>query len=117
MFLFRLHMQGKKKARTIESQNAMLAESNESIILTEETLRRTNLELTEANAAKEEYLGLFLSMCSGYLDKLKKNLTREQYEAELKTFYKTFDTSYLTLYPNIVSEFNSLLKEDCRICV
>ena len=117
LFLFRLHMQGKKKARTIESQNAMLAESNESIILTEETLRRTNLELTEANAAKEEYLGLFLSMCSGYLDKLKKNLTREQYEAELKTFYKTFDTSFLTLYPNFVSEFNSLLKEDCRICV
>jgi hypothetical protein len=117
LFLFRLHMQGKKKARTIESQNAMLAESNQSIIHTEETLRRTNLELVEANAAKEEYLGLYLSMCSGYLDKLKKTIAREQYESELKNFYKTFDRSFLQLYPSFVDDFNSLLKEDSRIVV
>lgn len=117
LFVIRLHIQGKKKARTIESQNTMLAESNRSIVQTEDTLRRTNLELREANAAKEEYLGLFLSMCSGYLDKLKKTLPREQYDAELKNFYKTFDTSFLTLYPNFVSEFNSLLKEEFRITV
>lgn len=117
LFLFRLHMQGKKKARTIESQNTMLAESNQSIIQTEETLRRTNLELVEANAAKEEYLGLYLSMCSGYLDKLKRTIARDQYESELKNFYKTFDRSFLQLYPTFVDEFNSLLKEDSRIVV
>jgi hypothetical protein len=117
LFLFRLHMQGKKKARTIESQNTMLAESNQSIIQTEETLRRTNLELVEANAAKEEYLGLYLSMCSGYLDKLKKTIAREQYESELKNFYKTFDRSFLQLYPSFVDDFNALLKEDSRIVV
>ncbi len=115
LFLIRLHIQGKKKARTIESQNAMLAESYDSIVKTEDTLRRTNLELTEANAAKEEYLGLYLSMCSGYLDKLKKTITREQYEAELKNFYKTFDRSFLQLYPTFVEDFNSLLREDSRI--
>jgi hypothetical protein len=54
-------------------------------------------------------------MCSGYLDKLKKTITRDQYEAELKSFYKTFDTSFLTLYPNFVEDFNGLLKEDQRI--
>ena len=75
------------------------------------------MELSEANAAKEEYLGLFLSMCSGYLDKLKKTISREQYDAELKTFYKTFDTSFLQLYPTFVEDFNALLKEDCRISV
>ena len=117
LFLFRLHVQGKRKARTIESQNTMLAESNQSIIQTEETLRRTNLELVEANAAKEEYLGLYLSMCSGYLDKLKKTIAREQYESELKNFYKTFDRSFLQLYPSFVDDFNSLLKEDSRIVV
>ena len=54
-------------------------------------------------------------MCSGYLDKLRKTISREQYETELKNFYKTFDTSFLSLYPTFVDEFNALLKEDCRI--
>ena len=75
------------------------------------------MELLEANAAKEEYLGLFLSMCSGYLDKLKKNISREQYDAELKNFYKTFDTSFLQLYPTFVEDFNALLKEESRVSV
>lgn len=110
-----LYIMGKKKARTIESKNAQLAESNESIANAEETLRKTNLELREANAAKEEYLGLFLSMSSGYLDKLRRTLSREQYDAELKNFYKTFDTSFLQLYPSFVEDFNALLNEDNHI--
>ena len=99
----------------IESKNRQLAEYYHSVIDAEENLKQTNLDLIEANAAKEEYLGLFLSMCSGYLDKLKKNLSRDQFDAELKNFYKTFDTSFLSLYPTFVEEFNALLKEDSRI--
>ena len=110
-----LHIKGKKTAMTIEKKNILLAESNKSIAMTEDVLRQTNLALIEANAAKEEYLGLFLSMCSGYLDKLKKTISREQYESELKNFYKTFDTSFLSLYPTFVSDFNVLLKEDSRV--
>ena len=113
----KLHFKGKKTAKTIEKKNIQLAESTRSIAQTEDVLRQTNLALVEANAAKEEYLGLFLSMCSGYLDKLKKTISREQYEAELKNFYKTFDTSFLSLYPTFVEDFNMLLKADCRISV
>ena len=54
-------------------------------------------------------------MCSGYLDKLKKTLPRDQYEAELKNFYKTFDTSFLQLYPTFVEDFNALLKDDQHV--
>ncbi len=111
----RLYVKGRKNAEEIESKNLQLAEYYNSVIDAEENLKQTNLDLIEANAAKEEYLGLFLSMCSGYLDKLKKNLTRDQFDAELKNFYKTFDTSFLSLYPTFVEEFNMLLKEDCRI--
>lgn len=110
-----LYVKGRKVAGVIERKNGQLAEYTRSIIKAEESLRKTNLDLVEANAAKEEYIGLFLSMCSGYLDKLKKNISRDQYEAELKTFYKTFDTSFLQLYPTFVEEFNALLKEDGRI--
>ncbi len=110
-----LYVKGRKSAGVIEKKNEQLAEYTQSIIDVEDSLRKTNFDLIEANAAKEEYLGLFLSMCSGYLDKLRKNLTRDQYDAELRNFYKTFDTSFLQLYPTFVEELNSLLKDDSRI--
>lgn len=113
----RLYVKGRRNASEIESKNLQLAEYYHSVIDAEENLKQTNLDLIEANAAKEEYLGLFLSMCSGYLDKLKKNLTRDQFDAELKNFYKTFDTSFLSLYPTFVEEFNALLREDSRVKV
>ncbi len=112
---FRMYLRDRKSSVAIKKKNDQLTQYNQSIMKAEEILRKTNLELIEANAAKEEYLGLFLSMCSGYLDKLKKTLTRDQYDAELKNFYKTFDTSFLQLYPSFVEEFNALLKEDGRI--
>ena len=110
-----LNAKGRRSAREVRKQTEQLAEYNRSIIEAEDNLRKTNLDLIEANAAKEEYLGLFLSMCSGYLDKLKKHLTREQYESELKNFYKTFDTSFLSLYPSFVEDLNALLKPEGRI--
>ena len=117
IIVVQLLFKGKKTAKTIEKKNIQLAESNKSIAQAEDVLRQTNFALVEANAAKEEYLGLFLSMCSGYLDKLKKTLSRDEYEAELKNFYKTFDTSFLSLYPTFVEDFNDLLKDDCRVSV
>lgn len=110
-----LQLKSRKASRVIELKNARLAEYNRSIEDAERNLRRVNRELMEANEAKEEYLGLFLSMSSGYLDKLRKALPREQYEAELRNFYKTFDTSFLQLYPTFVDEFNSLLRKEARI--
>ena len=113
----RMYLKGKKTAKVLDAKNGQLAEYTRSIESVEEDLKKTNLDLIEANAAKEEYLGLFLSMCSGYLDKLRKTLTREQYDAELKNFYKTFDTSFLSLYPTFVEDLNALLTEEGRIVV
>lgn len=115
MLALRMYVKDRTTAVDIRKKNEQLLLYTKSIEDAEDNLRKTNLELVEANAAKEEYLGLFLSMCSGYLDKLKKTLPRDQYEAELKNFYKTFDTSFLQLYPTFVEDFNGLLKEDERI--
>ena len=115
VLIIRLYQKDRITSRELINKNEQLVQYNRSIESAEESLRKTNLKLLEANAAKEEYLGLFLSMCSGYLDKLKKTISRDQYEAELKSFYKTFDTSFLSLYPNFVEDFNDLLKEDQRI--
>ena len=111
----RFYYKGRLTAQEVEKKNAQLAEYYKSIEAAENHLKMKNMELIEANAAKEEYLGLFLSMCSGYLDKLKKAQGREQYEEELKKFYRTFDTSFLQLYPTFVEDFNSLLQESSRI--
>ena len=109
------YLKAKNRAVEINDKSRQLEDSYRSLETAENGLKETNLQLVEANAAKEEYLGLFLSMCSGYLDKLKKVQGREQYEAELKKFYTTFDTSFLQLYPTFIEEFNALLREDCRI--
>lgn len=111
----RMNMRQRRTALEMEAKNHQLDEYMKSIVSVEDDLRRTNLDLVEANAVKEEYLGLFLSMCSGYLDKLRKTLPRNQYDDELKNFYKTFDTSFLSLYPTFVEELNALLTEDRRI--
>ena len=79
--------------------------------------RKANVRLSEANAAKEEYLGLFLSMSSGYLDKLRKHLTLAQMDEELKNFYNSFDNAFLQLYPNFVEEFNALLEPEARVAL
>ncbi len=117
MLAIRMYFKDRASSIDIKRKNEQLLQYTKSIEAAEDSLRKTNLDLLEANAAKEEYLGLFLSMCSGYLDKLKKIWPRDQYEAELKNFYKTFDTSFLQLYPTFVEEFNSYLKEESRITI
>ena len=109
------YRKAKKSAMEIEEKNKQILDYCKSIEDAERSLIEANHALSEANAAKEEYLGLFLSMCSGYIDKLKKFISREEKEAELRNFYKTFDTAFLELYPNFVSEFNALLREEERI--
>lgn len=88
---------------------------HEQIRLMGEKLQTMVQRLSEANAAKEEYLGLFLVMSSDYLYKLKKHLPMEQMDKELKSFYATFDQAFLHLYPNFVTDFNRLLKPEGQI--
>ena len=97
-------------------------------------LKAKNEELYESNFVKEEYIGYVFNLCSSYIAKieeLKKNIyvkvLKKQYKEienetsdidmkeELKEFYHSFDTIFLNLYPNFVSDFNSLLKPDKQI--
>lgn len=78
-------------------------------------LQRAVAALSEANAAKEEFLALFLSMSSSYLDKLRHHLSRDQMDDELKAFYAAFDNAFLELYPSFVEDFNALLVPEARV--
>lgn len=111
----------RKKAEELKVMNARLSELNAAV--------------SEANSIKEEYIALFLTMCSDYIDKLigiqqdiKRKLavgmeaelqqelsSSKLMKQELDNFYNMFDTAFLKIYPNFVEEFNMLLREEERI--
>lgn len=122
-------------SRKIEQMNTRIKEYNASLSEKNEQLKGLNDDLTEANAVKEEYIALFLSMCSNYIEKLisyQRNVRRklaagkvaelkaetstsELMDTELRNFYEMFDNAFLQLYPDFVEEFNGLLKPEARI--
>jgi hypothetical protein len=114
-----LHLTGKQ-----------LAELNQQIT-------ETNVQLYEANQVKEAYIAQFFDLCSAYITKLedyRKSLNKKATENrleelfkmlrsttvvdnELDELYHVFDSIFLNLYPNFISEFNALLLPDEQIMV
>lgn len=97
-------------------------------------LEKINNKLIEDTHIKEEYIGYFFNVISGYilkLEKLKRNIERKvatkKYEdillsvneinikKERDTLFYTFDHVFLKIFPNFISTFNSLLKKEDQI--
>ena len=116
-------------------QMKKLAVARHEVIRTNDELKMINSRLTESNHIKEFYIGQFLNQCSAYIEKLeayRKSLNKkatarkldELYEMlkssqivndELKAFYRTFDNTFLNLFPEFVARFNELLPAEDRI--
>lgn len=125
----------RRKTYKIGEMNKRIVNTNSELKVLNDRLASVNGDLREANAVKEEYIALFLSMCSDYIDKFAKmqsgvkrrisrgniaELERELsssklMDAELKNFYQMFDDAFLNLYPNFVEEFNALLRPEAHI--
>jgi len=135
IFIF---MQMKKLAfarNNLVSANQQLNELNSDLSNMNSRLNDLNRELTESDHIKELYIGHFLSRCSSYIDKLdryqkmvNKSITARKInelfdttksnqliEKELEEFYANFDTTFLTIYPDFVSQLNSLLNPEDHI--
>lgn len=128
-------MRSRRASRKIREMNEHIAGANTELQKLNERLGTMNNDLREANAVKEEYIALFLAMCSDYIEKLttmQRNVRRKLSQGkaaelerelssssimdeELKNFYDMFDNAFLNLYPNFVDEFNALLKPECHI--
>ena len=97
-------------------------------------LTKTNAHLIEANTIKEEYIGNFFNLNSEYVEKLEafqrwvnRKVESRQYsdlqkipkkldtQQEREKLFKMFDKTFLNIFPNFVSEFNKLLKDDGKI--
>lgn len=94
-----------------------------------------NRTLLQDNTLKEEYIGIFLQLRPHYIESLneyRKTVMRfvkekrfsDLYEfcksdadakAEYEKSQKEFDKMFLHLYPEFVSQFNSLLIEEARV--
>lgn len=109
--------------------------SNDDLKAINNRLVALNEQISEANAVKEEYIGIFLTLCSEYIDKIaesRRNVRRmlrngqiqelrQEYsstevdEQELALFYRNFDSTFLRLYPTFIEEVNKLLDEEARM--
>lgn len=90
--------------------------------------------LAETNLMKDDYIKNVLALCSEYIErledlntlilrKIKAGQAQDLYlmaqsgdflRDNAERFIKTFDHEFLIIYPNFVSELNTLLKKDCQ---
>ena len=126
MVSFRQLRQLHKAGRLIFTTNRELRERNGE-------LRQLIQDLNEANKIKEEYIGFYFYNNSQYIDKMKQLkkrldglLTSKQYtgvqkladginiKTERNELLKGFDTVFLRLFPQFITQFNALFREeDC----
>ena len=132
-FVVYVYKQMKRESRMkkkLDLSSRQLAELNR-------TLNQTILHLNEANKIKEVYIAQFFDLCSAYINKLenfRKVLNKKATEKhldellkmlrsnvminqEVEELYRIFDKIFLSLYPNFICDFNSLLIPEDRIVV
>lgn len=119
----------------IYRQMNLLRKSRKKLFALNAELKNLNNQLSEANKTKEEYVGLFMDLCSSYIDKLgqymeivKRKIIVKQIDdlyklsnspktiqKELEEFLLNFDNAFLNLYPTFVEDFNKLLSDEGKI--
>ena len=118
--------------RELSRTNIKLNDLNHDLQDSNNQLMTVNHELTETNRVKEAYLGKFIDLCSGYIEKLDnyrrtlnktansgkieellKALKSSQFiEDELSDFHTNFDETFLRIYPTFIADFNALFPEE-----
>ena len=114
-----------------------IIEMNKVMARHTEEIENVNTQMKEGNRIKEEYIGRFLELSSNLisggeqrlkqLNRLARERKLEELYAELKTmepvnsgirtFHSHFDTAFLNIYPNFISEVNKLLNDDSQFVI
>ncbi|MDE6804788.1 MAG: hypothetical protein K2J29_09165, partial [Muribaculaceae bacterium] len=115
----------------VYNQNKRITKTKNAFAQLNEELKRLNCQLSETNKSREQYVSLFIDLCAAYIDKLNRFPTvlklkvrnmgdlssvADRYvrpsEAETREMFFNFDTAFLRLYPNFITQFNELLQAD-----
>ncbi len=118
----------------IKRQNKNLEEAKQAITDANIVQKQINAKLEEANKIKEEYIGYFFKLDSEYfsrLNKLKKNIEKKladkkpddvriilnniQIKKEKEELLNNFDKVFLRIFPNFVTAYNNLFKEEDKV--
>lgn len=116
-----------KKLQDVRRREAFVNEQNRQ-------LDYLNKKLSEDAIIKEEYIGYFFQVVSGYIHKLEKikrlserMIKQENYmelaglargidiRKERTSLFNTFDNIFLKLFPNFITSFNALLNAEDQI--
>lgn len=119
---------GKAAARE-KNLNRRLRETNRELEL-------LNKRITESNNVKDAYLVQYFNLCSYFLGRfeefkgnlsvtartqglagVKKLLATADDDRELKKFYSNFDSTFLSLFPEFISQLNNLLDDDHNVAL
>lgn len=127
-----------KLSQQVEEQAKLqiqLKEANEKLKDMYSNAKQGTIELSETNYTKERYIADIFAICSNYINKLDdfrrdiyRMLIAHRYEElkemtknpelsapEIKELYKNFDKIFLGIYPDFVSDFNTLLRPEEQI--
>lgn len=124
-----------KFMKKVSVAERLTREKNDELQKVNGRLHEYIIMLQEANEIKESYLARYLDMCSDYIEGLERyrsqlrkaaknggfaeimeNLRNGDFiEKELQEFYAQFDTTFLDLFPDFISQMNTLLQPDKRL--
>jgi len=116
-----------KQLKKLRAKEKIIADKNAE-------LESINHKLVEDTHIKEEYIGYFFNLISGYilkLEKLKRSVDMKlsvkkyddipaiinaiQIKKEREALFNTFDQVFLKIFPNFITSFNALFKREDQI--
>ena len=109
--------------------NERISKMNEELMQHNHEIQMMNTQMKESNRIKDEYIGRFLELSSNLiergeernrqLNRLARDRKLEELYAQLKSatftnegvrlFYQNFDTAFLNIYPDFITEINKLM--------
>lgn len=133
--LGRANIELKQRVAELQQTRTELDESNRQLARMYDRAKNDASKLSANNEAKEKYIANIFTICSDYITKLddfRKNIYRmivarrfdelrdltkspELSNSEIKELYANFDRIFLQIYPDFVSDFNTLLRPEERI--
>ena len=134
ILLYKQLQERKAKEKIIANNNAKLELMNNQLHEVNNQVLKANNQFAEDAHIKEEYIGYFFNIISGYilkLEKLKSSIDAKliqnkleqikpiineiQVDKEREVLFETFDKVFLKIFPNFLASFNSLFSKEDQI--
>jgi hypothetical protein len=134
ILLYKQLQQRKAREKIIQQNNAKLESMNVQLVEVNKQVVAANGKFAEDAHIKEEYIGYFFNVISGYilkLEKLKVSIEAKliqnkgdqiqqiineiQVNKEREALFQTFDKVFLKIFPNFVVSFNALFKKEDQV--